>query len=103
MVNYLGQYISNLSEISYPLHNLLKKVISWHWSHKHSKALKEIQTILTAEPVLSFFETKCPIQIQVDASSHGLGACLMQNKHPISYSSRSLTNTEKNYAQIEKE
>ena len=103
MVNYLEQHIPNLSQISYPLCNLPKKGISCHWSHKHSKVLKEIQTILTAELVLSFFDTKCPIEIQVDASSHGLGVCLMQNKHPISYSFRSLTYAEKNYAQIEKE
>ena len=85
MVNYLGQYIPNLSEISYPLCNLLKKGISWHLSHKHSKTLKEIQTALTAEPVISFFDTKCPTEIQAEASSHGLGVHLMQNKHPISY------------------
>ena len=103
MVNYLGQYIPSLSKISYPLHNLLQKSISWQWSHKHSKALREIQTILTAEPVISFFDTKCSIEIQVDASSRGLCACLIQNKHPISYSSRNLTNGEKDYAQIEKE
>ena len=79
-----------MSEISYPLDNLLKKGISRHWSHKHSKALKEMQTILTAELVLSFFDTKCPTEIQVDTSSHGLGACLIQNKHPFSYFSRSV-------------
>ena len=54
MVNYLEQYIPNLSQISYPLCNLPKKGISCHWSHKHFKVLKEIQTILTAELVLSF-------------------------------------------------
>ena len=104
VANYLGQYIPNLCEISCPLWNLLKKGINcWHWSLKHSKVLKEKQTILTAEQVLSFFDTKCPIEIQIDASSCGLGACLMQNKHALSYSCSSLTNTEKNFAQIEKE
>ena len=90
MINYLGQDIPNLSQISYPLCNLLKKGISWHWSHKHSTALKEIQTILTAEPVPSFSHNKCLIEIQFDATSHGLGVCLMQKKSPIYYSSRSL-------------
>ena len=40
MINYLERYIPNMSEIFYPLGNLLKKGISWHWTHKHSKALK---------------------------------------------------------------
>ena len=65
--------------------------------------LKEIQTIVTTETVLSLFDNKFPIEIQVDASSHCLGESLMQNKHLISYSSWSLTNAEKNYAQIQKE
>ena len=77
MVHHLWQYIPNLSQISYPLCNFLKKGISWHWSHEHSKALKEIQIILTAKLILSFFDTKWPIEIQVDASSHGLGVFLM--------------------------
>jgi len=41
--------------------------------------------------------------IQTDASSVGLGCCLMQNGFPVTYASRSLTASERNYAQIEKE
>ena len=41
--------------------------------------------------------------LQVDASKDGLGGCIMQNGQPIAYGSRSLTKTEQNYAQIEKE
>ena len=40
MVNYLGQYIPNLSKISYPLLYLLQNGVSWHWSQEHYKALK---------------------------------------------------------------
>lgn len=41
--------------------------------------------------------------LQCDASMHGLGACLMQDGHPVAYASRSLTPTEVQDAQIEKE
>lgn len=41
--------------------------------------------------------------LQCDASMHGLGACLMRDGHPVAYASRSLTPTEVQDAQIEKE
>ena len=43
------------------------------------------------------------VTIQCDASSNGLGACLMQEGKPIAYASRSLTSTEQRWFQIEKE
>ena len=41
--------------------------------------------------------------LQCDASMHGLGACLMQDGHPVAYASRSLTPTGVLYARMEKE
>lgn len=41
--------------------------------------------------------------LQCDASVSGLGACLLQDGHPIAYASRALTPAETNFAQIEKE
>ena len=41
--------------------------------------------------------------LQCDASDTGLGATLLQNGQPVAYASRYLTDTERNYTQIEKE
>lgn len=41
--------------------------------------------------------------LQCDASETGLGAALTQNGRPVAYGSRALTQTERGYAQIEKE
>ena len=41
--------------------------------------------------------------LSVDSSKDALGACILQNGHPIAYASRSLNKSEQNYAQIEKE
>ena len=41
--------------------------------------------------------------LSVDASQNGLGAVLIQSGQPVAYASKALTETQKNYAQIEKE
>ena len=56
-----------------------------------------------SKPVLEYFDVKKSVEIQCDASQHGLGAVLIQYGQPVAYSSRSLTDVEGRYAQIEKE
>ena len=68
---------------------------------QYLKRLK--QQSRTTTPVLKYFDPAEEITVQCDASQSGLGAALTQNGQPIAYSSRALTETEKNYAQIEKE
>ena len=103
MVNYLSQYIPNMSEITAPLRSLLRKDVQWFWHDEHRKSLERIQQVLTSNPVLQFYDINKPVILQVDASQGGLGACLIQEGHPVVYASRSLTVAELHYAQIEKE
>ena len=58
---------------------------------------------LMSTPVLKLYDVHQPVTVSVDASSHGLGAALIQNKQPVAYASRALTPAEQNYAQTEKE
>ena len=44
-----------------------------------------------------------PVTVQADASQRGLGACLVQEGKPIAFASKSLTDTETRYANIERE
>ena len=63
----------------------------------------QVKQVLTQAPVLKFFDPQKKTVLQCDASMSGLGACLMQEEHPVAYVSRAVTLTETNYAQIEKE
>ena len=103
MVNYLSQFIPNQSEITAPLQNLQKKDVMWIWSYEHTQAVERLKQILSSQPVLKFHDPTKPVKLQVDASKAGLGACVLQDGHPIAYASRSLTQAEEYYAQIEKE
>ena len=67
------------------------------------KCFNEIKEILSSPPVLKYFDPDQDLELQCDASGKGLGACLMQDGQPIAYASRSLSSTEQQYAQIEKE
>ena len=102
MVNYFQEFASNLSAITAPMRDLLKDGNQFRWDEQvQGRSFKQVKEILSAAPVLKFFEEE--VEIHCDASDRGLGACLMQRGQPVAYTSRSMTATEVNYAQIEKE
>ena len=103
MLNFLSPFIPNKSSITAPLRNLLKSDVAWHWEYEQKEAMRKVKEILSSDTTLKLFEVDKPITIQADASSTGLEACLMQNDQPVAYASRSLTDCETKYAQLEKE
>ena len=90
MVNYFSQFIPNQSQITTPLRHLLKKEAVWTRSHEHTQSVEHLKQILSRQPVLKFFDPSKPVKLQVEASKSGLGACVLQDRHPIAYASRSL-------------
>lgn len=103
LVNYFRNFIPNLSQLTADLRKLLKKNSAFTWSDSYSQSIENIKNKITNSPVLSNFSEKEKITIQTDASKDGLGCCLLQCNKPICFASRSLTETEQHYAQIEKE
>ena len=103
MINFLSPFIPNKSAVLNPVSKLLKQDVAWQWGTEQHNAMKTIKNVLSSEPVLALFDPEKTITIQADASSKGLGACLMQGGKPVAYASRALTKSETKYAQIEKE
>lgn len=106
VVGYLQKFAPNLSDAAAPMRDLVKRNVNFRWDEDvHGAALKKVKTILSEPPVLRYFDSsgESKTTLQCDASQHGLGACLMQDGQPIQYASRALTETERQYAQIEKE
>jgi hypothetical protein len=79
----------------------LKKEVVFRWDFEQQKAFEQLKYILTAAPVLRFYDPSKASTLTVDASKDGLGATLLQEGAPVAYASRSLNNTQKCYAQIE--
>lgn len=103
MLNYIRNFIPNFADLTSNLRTLLKCNVEFTWTEAHSMLLKKIKELITKIPVLTHFDTSKEITIECDASKDAIGCCLMQEGQPISYASRSLSPTEKNFAQIEKE
>ena len=103
MINYLAKFLPRLSDETEVLRKLAEKDADWYWLTAHEEAMMRIQRMISTAPVLAYYDVTKPVTIQCDASQTGLGAALLQDGHPIAYSSRALTVAERNYAQIEKE
>ncbi|KAJ1181498.1 hypothetical protein NDU88_006705 [Pleurodeles waltl] len=108
MVNFCGRFIKDLSNLSQPLRRLTKNSESWDWGPDEQKAFEAIKEALSSETTLRYFDPQKNTKIAVDAGPKGLGAVLLQEQlggvwSPVAYASRSLTDTEQRYSEIEKE
>ena len=107
MANQLRKFSMNLADITQPLRQLLSKKATWIWGPPQEQALAKVKEELMKPTILALYNPLSPTKICADASSFGLGAVLMQQKesqwHPVAYASRSMSETEQRYAQIEKE
>lgn len=102
-VNYLAKFLPRLSEVALPLRELTSKNARFVWSSQHDKSFTEVKQLVSANPVLKYYDMDAEVTIQCDASEKGLGATLLQNGQPVAFASRTLTPVEQRYAQIEKE
>ena len=103
MVNYLAKFLPRLSEETEVLRKLTEKDAQWCWLPTHADAVARVKDLIVSAPVLAYYDVSKPVTIQCDASKSGLGAAQLQDGRPVAYSSRVMTQTEQNYAQIEKE
>lgn len=108
LVNYVGRFIPNKTNILEPLNELLKDKVLFRWDMVHDMAFNKIKDSIQNAPALKHYDPNKKIIISADSSSYGLGAVLLQenkdgSREVVCYASRTLNNSERNYAQIEKE
>ena len=108
LIHYYGKFIPNLSTLLHPLNALLQANTDWEWSPECAKAFKEAKNQIISAKVLTHYNPSLPVTFAADASAYGVGSVLSHmfpdgSEHPIAFASRTLTSSERNYAQLEKE
>ncbi|XP_058449270.1 uncharacterized protein K02A2.6-like [Malaya genurostris] len=103
MVNYLSRFIQNLSANLVNLRKLIVESVPWQWTAIEEEEFSRIKSRVADIGTLRYYNINQPLIVECDASCFGLGVVVYQKDGVIGYASRTLTQTERNYAQIEKE
>ena len=107
MVNQLSKFLPHVAVETKSLRDLLSTKNQWHWDSLQDQAFAKLKLLLSSSEVLALYDPSLYTVASVDASAYGLGRVLRQRQangdlHSVAFISRSLTETEKQYALIEK-
>ena len=98
----------DLATIAEPLYKLTKTSVKWEWQQVHQNSIQHLKDLLSSENVLVHFTEKHTLGLACDASNVGIGAVLFHrfrdgSERPIANVSKTLTESQRNYSQIQKE
>ena len=114
----MSRFLALLSDLRAPLQSLLKKKTEFLWMPVHQQAFDQLKLHVSNDIKLQFYNASKPLYIEVDTSKKGIGAVMLQedpivkdnsksdiptNLRPISHASKTLSLTEFNYSNIERE
>ena len=109
MANYLNRFSVKLAEYTAPVRELTKKHVHFRWKPHHQAVLDRIKKELSSQRAISYYDPNptTPTILKCNASQIGLEAWLRQDssgsEQTVAMASRSLTDTEKRYSNIERE
>ncbi|XP_065196908.1 uncharacterized protein LOC135828389 [Sycon ciliatum] len=111
MVTYLGKFVPQLSQVTEPLRSIVKQPEPFVATESLIAAFNAVkQAVASSLQTLAYFRPSPDVRTAVscDASPQGLGAILWQHDDkgqwvPVTCASRSLTDVETRYSQMERE
>jgi RNase H-like domain found in reverse transcriptase/Reverse transcriptase (RNA-dependent DNA polymerase) len=106
--NFYRQYIHNYSDIVVLLTCLTWKNIPWNFDESCKLAFLILKLAFISTPILTHYKPGCLLVIETDASDYALAAFFSQVEskreiHPVTYVSRTFSDTELNYDMHDKE
>ena len=105
MIHYIGSFFPDLHEVTRSLNDPLKADALWFWGPYQEQSFNAVKPLVSAAPVLVFYDVTKPATVSADSSSYGLGGVPLQQhgqkSKPVAFCSLTLTAAEQRYAQIE--
>ncbi|XP_062538950.1 uncharacterized protein LOC134207247 [Armigeres subalbatus] len=108
LASFVSPYLKNFANVSSPLWALVGSKV-WTWDKRHEEAFNIMKDqIINCTVSLGYFSEQEDTVLYTDASPNALGAVLVQESAEgksriISFASKALTDTEKRYAQNQRE
>ena len=103
LVNYLNKFSPRLATLNKPLRDLISTENDFIWSSPQQRAFEKVQEEIWKTTILRYFDPKEPVVFQVDVSTAGIGAALLQKEMPVAFASKTLSDPKTRYSNIERE
>ena len=108
LANYYRRFIEGFARVARPLHDMVKKDKRWEWTERQEEAFKELKKRFTEEPVLAAPDIDKKMRMEVDALDYATGGVLLMECEDglwrsVTFLSKSLNETERNYEIHDKE
>ncbi|XP_032078769.1 uncharacterized protein K02A2.6-like [Thamnophis elegans] len=108
LLNFYVVFLPHKASVAEPLHRLLDSGAAWVWGRREASTFIAVKHLLISNDVLVQYSEHLPLVLVCDASPYGVGAVLSHQlpsgaEVPVAYFSRTLSASERNYAQIDKE
>jgi len=108
LINYYRRFIKDFAQVARPINTLTRKDVKWQWEEEQQKAFDKLKEIFTTRPVLAAPDLDKEFRVEADASNYTTGGVLLMKCsdklwRPVTFLSKSLSNTERNYEIHDKE
>ncbi|TYK29765.1 putative mitochondrial protein [Cucumis melo var. makuwa] len=89
LTGYYRRFVHQYGSMAAPLTQLLKNG-AFKWTIETEEAFVKLKNAMMTLPMLALPDFSLPFEIETDASGYGIGAVLIQAKHPIAYYNHTL-------------
>ena len=108
LTNYYRRFIKGFAQAARPMNILMKKDVKQQWGKEQQKAFDELKKIFMTRSVLVVSDLDKEFRVEADALNYAtkgvlLMKCLDELQRPVTFISKSLSDTKRNYKIYDKE